>query len=348
MRKLPIYFVLDTSESMVGEPVLSVEKGLVSMLASLRKDPYALESAYLSVITFGTKAQQLVPLTELSQFQVPKLVLGSGTALGTALELLEKRVAAEVTKSTAEAKGDYKPLVFLMTDGEPTDRWEAAADRLMRNRSLQVVAIGCGPDTNLKTLRRITELVVCGEEANEETLAKFFKWVSSSVATASQAVDATGSDAKLSLEKFLQDDDIKVVDDTTPQPAIVQNRFVFLHCKCTKSKKFYLMKFERSEEKSGSFFGLGGKSIYNVVGAFPLDDFEQISQGAGISVSSSQLNGLAPCPYCANGIAAYCQCGKIHCCPDLVQKSVRLTCPWCGNMADYGNAGGVNIGGGAG
>lgn len=46
MRKLPIYFVLDTSESMVGEPIHAVEKGLVTMLSALRKDPYALEMAH--------------------------------------------------------------------------------------------------------------------------------------------------------------------------------------------------------------------------------------------------------------------------------------------------------------
>ncbi len=254
------------------------------------------------------------------------------------MELLEKRIAAEVTKSTAEAKGDYKPLVFLMTDGEPTDRWEAAADRLMRNRALQVVAIGCGPDTNLNTLRRITELVVCGEEASEETLAKFFKWVSASVATASQAVDATGSDAKLNLDKLPQDGDLKVVDESTPQPKIIPNRFVFLHCKCTKTKKFYLMKFEHTEAKSGGFFGRGSKNIYKVIGSFPLDDFEQSSTGAGVSVSTNQLAG----------IAAHCVCGKIHCCPEQRQKIFKLTCPWCGNMGDYGAAGGFNVGGGAG
>lgn len=347
MRKLPIYFVLDCSESMVGEPIAAVENGLVAMLAALRKDPYALETAYVSVITFGTTAKQPVPLTELSQFQPPKLVLGSGTALGAALELLEKRIAAEVTKSTTEVKGDYKPLVFLLTDGEPTDRWEAAADRFMKNRSLQLIAVGCGPDANPTTLRRITELVVLGEEANQETLAKFFRWVSASVATASQSVDKTG-ESKLSLEKFPQDGDLKVVDENTPQPEIVPNRFVFLHCRCTKTKKFYLIKFERTENKSGGFLGIGAKNVYDVAGSFPLDDFEQVSQDAGISVSTSQLNGIAPCPYCGNAVAAHCQCGKIHCCPDLAQKAVRLTCPWCGNTGDYGNVGGFNVGGGAG
>ena len=347
MRKLPIYFVIDTSESMVGEPIAAVEQGLAAMLGALRKDPYALETAYVSVVTFGTTAKQAVPLTELSQLVLPKFVLGSGTALGAALELLEKRMAAEVMKSTATVKGDYKPLVFLLTDGEPTDRWEAVADRLMKNRSLQVVAIGCGPDANQATLSRITELVVLGKAANQETFAKFFRWVSSSVAVASQSVDQA-EETKLSLDKFPQDDDLKIVDESTPVPPVIQNRFVFLHCRCTKTRQFYLMKYARSDEKSGGFFGIGSSNIYKAAGAFPLDDFEQAAKGAGVTVSINQLDKIEPCPYCHNAMSAHCVCGKIHCCPELTRNTVELTCPWCGNRGTYGLSDGFSIGAGGG
>ncbi|MDR3109028.1 MAG: VWA domain-containing protein [Planctomycetaceae bacterium] len=347
MRKLPIYILLDTSESMVGEPIQAVEQGLVTLLSALRKDPYALEMAHLSVITFGTAAKQAVPLTELSQFQTPKLILGSGTSLGAALELLEKRIAAEVTKSTAEVKGDYKPLVFLMTDGEPTDRWESAADRMMKNRSLQLVAIGCGQDTNLNTLRRITELVICGTEANQETLTKFFKWVSASVATASQSVDKTG-ESRITLEKFPQDDAIKVVDETTSQPKIEPNRFVFLHNKCVKNKKFYLQKFAKSGSKTGGFLGLGGKEVYKGAGTFPLDDFEQPGADGGISVSTDVLGEGNPCPYCGNEGWAMCSCGKTHCTPAVKQgQTITLTCPWCNTTDTYASSN-FSVGGGGG
>ena len=350
MRKLPIYLLLDCSESMVGEPIAAVEQGLAAMLGALRKNPHALETAYISVITFATTAKQAVPLTELNRFQVPKLVLGSGTALGAALKLLEKRIAVEVEKSSKEKeiKGDYRPLVFLLTDGEPTDQWETAADRLRKNRALQLVAIACGPDANPATLRRITELVVLGEVANQETFAKFFNWVTMSVATASQAVDNVG-EAKLSLEKFPQDGNLKVVDESTPTPSIVRNRFVFLHCRCVKTKKFYLMKYVRSDEQSGGFFGLGGKNVYKVVGTFPLEDFEQVAQGGGVSVSTKQLSEYAPCPHCNNPPwIAYCECGKVHCCPELSRGTIELTCPWCGKRTTYGASGGFEFGGGGG
>jgi uncharacterized protein YegL len=348
MRRLPIYLLIDASESMVGEPIQAVESGLAAMLGALRKDPYALETAYLSVVTFGTKAKQLVPLTELSQFQTPKLVLGSGTSLGAGLELLEKRIAAEVQKTTANDKGDYKPLVFLFTDGEPTDKWQTVADRFLHNRHLQMITIGCGADTNIDTLRRISELVIVGKEANEETYKAFFKWVSASVVTASQAIDQTGNDTKISLEKLPVGDDIKVVDENTPQQKIEPNRFVFLHCKCCKTKKFYLLNFSKNGKKAGGFFGLGSKDGYDGAGAFPLDDFEEIGKSGGVSVDAGLLGNPSPCPHCGGEIWAMCACGKTHCAQQIPQgKTVTLTCPWCDKTNTYG-LGNFSVGGGGG
>ena len=51
-RRLPIYLLIDSSGSMRGEPIQSVNVGLSAMLSALRQDPYALETVYLSIITF--------------------------------------------------------------------------------------------------------------------------------------------------------------------------------------------------------------------------------------------------------------------------------------------------------
>ena len=64
MRKLPVYLLLDTSGSMFGEPIEAVKNGVQTLVAALRQDPYALETAYLSVITFDNGARQVVPLTD--------------------------------------------------------------------------------------------------------------------------------------------------------------------------------------------------------------------------------------------------------------------------------------------
>jgi uncharacterized protein YegL len=52
MRRLPVYLLLDTSGSMKGEPIEAVKVGLSSLLASLRKDPYALETVHICLLTF--------------------------------------------------------------------------------------------------------------------------------------------------------------------------------------------------------------------------------------------------------------------------------------------------------
>ena len=68
MRRLPIYFLLDVSESMVGEPIEQMQNGIRTIIQELRTDPYALETVFVSVIVFAGKACTLIPLTELFKF----------------------------------------------------------------------------------------------------------------------------------------------------------------------------------------------------------------------------------------------------------------------------------------
>ncbi|MCF1958341.1 tellurium resistance protein TerY, partial [Escherichia coli] len=49
MRRLPVYLLLDTSTSMYGEPIAAVKNGVEMLLSTLRQDPYALETAYISI-----------------------------------------------------------------------------------------------------------------------------------------------------------------------------------------------------------------------------------------------------------------------------------------------------------
>lgn len=189
MRKLPVYLLLDCSGSMHGEAIEAVRNGLQTLVAALRQDPHALESAYLSVISFSETAQQIVPLTELAQFQIPTIEARGTTALGAALSLLVERVASEVTVTSADQKGDWKPIVFLMTDGEATDDLSAGIAALSKAKLGTFVACAAGQNAKTADLSRITDNVVKLDTADSNTIKAFFKWVSASIATTSQKVD---------------------------------------------------------------------------------------------------------------------------------------------------------------
>lgn len=190
MRRLPVYLLLDTSGSMHGEPIESVKNGVQILLSTLRQDPYALETAYLSIITFDTTARQLVPLTELAAFQAPDIQATGTTQLGEALSLLASKIEQEVAKTTADTKGDWKPLIFIMTDGTPTDDWKKGLEQLKKTKTGVIVACAAGHAADTSVLKQITEVVVELATADSNAIKAFFKWVSASVSTGSQKVDA--------------------------------------------------------------------------------------------------------------------------------------------------------------
>ncbi len=194
MRRLPVYLVLDISGSMTGEPIEAVKNGVQVLISTLRQDPYALETAYLSIITFDSSAKQIVPLTELSMFQMPDIQASGTTALGDALSLLANKVSTEVAKTTLEVKGDWKPLVFIMTDGEPTDNWQKGLSDFQKQKFGMVVACAAGQGANTNVLKQITEVVVQLDTADSATIKAFFKWVSASVSTGSQKVESGGNE----------------------------------------------------------------------------------------------------------------------------------------------------------
>ena len=191
MRRLPVYLLLDTSGSMYGEPIEAVKNGVQTLISTLRSDPYALETAYISIITFNSSAQQISPLTDLATFQQPNIDASGCTALGGALELLSQKIDTEIVRTTAEVKGDWRPLVFVMTDGEPTDSMTKGLEEFKKRKCGMVVACAAGQGANTNTLKQITENVVQLDTADSATI----KWVSASISTSSKSVEETAAEA---------------------------------------------------------------------------------------------------------------------------------------------------------
>ena len=187
-RRLPVYLVLDCSGSMSGDPIQAVNQGVKALVAELQSEPYAIETAYISVITFESTAQQVTPLTELLSFQAPQLSAGGATSIGSALKLLSQCFDKEVKKASETQKGDWKPLVFLMTDGMPTDSWEQAAKELKKKKPANIIACAAGSSADEYMLKKLTEIVVKLDNLQPDTLKQFFQWVSQSIKQTSQSV----------------------------------------------------------------------------------------------------------------------------------------------------------------
>ncbi|RPH38599.1 MAG: VWA domain-containing protein [Burkholderiales bacterium] len=199
VRRLPVYLLLDCSSSMTGQPIEQVRQGLRALLDDLITEPMAIETVYLSVITFNSTAQQIIPLTELIQFKEPKIEANGATALGAALTLLKDALNREIRKNSEEQKGDWKPLVFLMTDGMPTDAWESSADELKKQKIANLIAFAAGPGADIQNLKRITDTVLKSDELSPGALKAFFQWMSQSILRTGKSVQVMAQGSPIDL-----------------------------------------------------------------------------------------------------------------------------------------------------
>ncbi len=319
MRRLPVYILLDTSESMIGSAVQSVRSGLSLLLNTLRTDPHALETAWISIITFDSDARQVVPLTELAEVQIPELQVRPGTSLGKALGVLRNCIQGEVVTTTAQRRGDYRPLVFLLTDGQATDDWrqvKQAVDRLTQPKVANFYSIGCGDDVDFDMLSEVSDATFRLADMTPETLRKLFIWLTASVRSASVGAGMTESYNGLDMTK--RPAEVTSVRKGEFRPWHGRPLQVFLKAWCVATKQPYLMRYRFDREAE----------VYLPVESHKLSDGGASSGFVDVpDVPVQLLVGSPPCAHCENPYMLFCGCGSIMCLPRILPR--EATCPRC-------------------
>lgn len=322
---------------MVGEPIDLVQEGIAAIVKELRTDPYALETVFMSIIAFAGKAKKITSMVELFNFYPPKLPIGGGTSLGKALDFLADDIKENIKKTTLEEKGDWKPIIFLFTDGTPTDDYQAAFERWNKNNrhATSLVAISLGQNTDLSILGQLTENVLLLKDTDEESFRKFFKWVTASIKASSVSVmDSKGEELSLApvTNGFLSKIDL----EKNLQPVKVDENFVVILAKCQNTKRPYLIKYQK-RLSAGQFEQLPSLNVldYKLQGAYPIDNsyFEmQDEQYGRNTINTGSLVGFPTCPCCGNQYGfSHCSCGKIMC----TGEEEVSTCPWCGMSSKF-------------
>jgi uncharacterized protein YegL len=195
--RCPVVLLLDTSGSMKGQPIQELNEGLRAFSSAVKADRLASLRVEVAIITFGGKVQAVdvrggagQPIDFDAQkafvtadaFQAPTLTAGGGTPMGGAVEqaLTLLRERKEVYK--LNSLDYFRPWLFLITDGKPTDEWQRAAQQVKDEEARKgVLFFGVGVEgADIGTLARFSDqrqpLMLKGLAFEE-----LFQWLSKSL-----------------------------------------------------------------------------------------------------------------------------------------------------------------------
>lgn len=190
--RCPCLVVLDTSGSMAGTAIAELNAGLQQFIAELKADEVAACSVDLAVLTAGESVQQALPFTTAMHLEGCAPFSASGpTPLGEAvargLSMLEQRKAEYRQNGVAY----YQPWLVVISDGSPTDPWQAAAQRArIQADQRKLVSLMVGVNS--------ADMHTLGQFSNRPALrldglkfAEFFQWLSASMSRVSASASTT-------------------------------------------------------------------------------------------------------------------------------------------------------------
>lgn len=184
--RCPCLLLLDTSASMAGRRINELNAGLGTFASQLTGDGLAAKRVEVAVLSFGPVHLQSEFATA-ENFTAPVLqasgVTPMGEAITTGLDLIEQR------KQLYRQQGIsyYRPWIFLITDGQPTDNWRDAAARVSSGeeaKAFSFFAVGI-EDANMDVLAQIAARQPLRLRGLE--FSSLFTWLSNSMSSVSRS-----------------------------------------------------------------------------------------------------------------------------------------------------------------
>lgn len=187
--RVPICLVLDVSGSMSGTPIQELQDGVDMFFDAVRKDEVAQYAAEIAVVTFGGQARKALDFLAIGRQEIPSLEATGDTPMGQAVVLALDLLEARKTEYRNAGVDYFQPWMVIMTDGQPTDSIDVAAQRLkemVSSKKITVFPIAIGEGADLTELGRLSPnrppLRLKGLNFRD-----FFLWLSRSVSRVSQS-----------------------------------------------------------------------------------------------------------------------------------------------------------------
>jgi len=179
-----VVLALDCSYSMSGDPIAELNAGLTEFLSALQTDDLAARRCDVALVTFGGSVKIAQPFTLVSNLAaMPTLKAGGGTPMGEAICTAIDQITTRKAQYRQEGRAQYRPWIFLLTDGQPTDDVNQAQVKVQQgdaNKSFQFFAVGCF-SADMHTLKTIAPPSIPPVYLRGANFRDMFKWLSDSM-----------------------------------------------------------------------------------------------------------------------------------------------------------------------